>query len=96
MLSRHDILSALALAKPALKEKYSVNTIALFGSFSRNDATSKSDIDLLVDFNGPIGIGFVRLAEELETLLQHRVDLVSLNGIKPKYLRVIKQELIYV
>ncbi len=70
--------------------------MALFGSYSRNDATEESDVDILVDFEKAIGIQFVDLADELEILLHHKVDLVSARAIKPKYLNAIKSDLIYV
>lgn len=69
---------------------YSVLTV-------RNKAVrDKSDIDLMVDFFEPVGIRFIELADELEEMLNQKVDLVSRNGIKPKYFRVIEPELIYV
>ena len=96
MLTRKEILAKLQLAKPAFEKKYSIKAMALFGSYSRNDATQKSDIDLLVEFDKNPGILFVDLADELELLLHHKVDLVTINAIKPKYLKAIKPDLIYV
>ncbi len=96
MLNRSDILVMLQSAKPALEKKYNVKALALFGSYSRNDATPESDVDVLVDFEKSIGIEFVHLADELEMLLYHKVDLVSFKGIKPKYFNAIKPDLIYV
>jgi predicted nucleotidyltransferase len=97
MVNRQNILATLKLAKPALEKKYGVKALALFGSYSRNTAVAgKSDIDVMVAFSQPIGLAFVDLADELEQLLQNRVDLVSRNGIKPKYFTVIEPDLIYV
>jgi predicted nucleotidyltransferase len=96
MLSRNDILTKLQSVKPALHEKYSVKAMALFGSYSRNDNTADSDIDLLVDFDKTIGIRFIDLADELEEILRHKVDLISAKAIKPKYFQAIKPDLIYV
>lgn len=96
MLRRADILASLRLAFPSLEKKYNIKAMALFGSYSRNDATNESDVDILVDFTRNIGIRFIDLADELEELLHHKVDLVSLKGIKPKYLDAIKPDLIYV
>lgn len=96
MLTRLNILNTLQTAKPLLAEKYGVNMLALFGSYSRGEADAGSDIDLMVDFSKPIGIAFIDLADELEMLLHTKVDLVSRNGIKPKYFQSIEQELIYV
>jgi uncharacterized protein len=91
------ILTILKRAKPLLEKKYGVKDIALFGSYSRNTAiANKSDIDVMVDFSRPIGLAFVELADELEEMLQMKVDLVSRGGIKPKYFSVIEQDLIYV
>jgi predicted nucleotidyltransferase len=78
--------------KPALSSKYHINTLGLFGSVVRNDFTAESDIDILVDFNQPIGVEFIDLANELETLLKRKVDLVSRDGIKPKYFREIQHD----
>lgn len=71
--------------------------MALFGSYSRDTANQyTSDVDVMVDFPQPIGLAFVDLADELEDLLQLKVDLVSRGGIKPKYFCVIEPDLICV
>ena len=97
MPDKEIILATLKKAKPSLAKKYGVKELALFGSYSRNTAIpGKSDVDVLVDFSQPIGLAFVDLADELEQLLQMKVDLVSRGGIKPKYFIVIEPDLIYV
>lgn len=97
MADKLTILAMLKKAKPALQKKYGVKELALFGSYSRNTAIAgKSDVDVMVGFTQPIGLAFVDLADELETLLQLKVDLVSRGGIKPKYFTVIEPDLIYV
>lgn len=53
-------------------------------------------MDILVEFNRPIGIEFIDLAEELEQILQIKGDLVSKKGIKIKYFKSIETELAYV
>lgn len=97
MINRQIILAKLKQAKPSLEKKYGLKDMALFGSYSRNTAiTGSSDVDVMVAFDQPIGIAFVDLADELEQLLQTKVDLVSRNGIKPKYFTAIEPDLIYV
>ena len=76
--------------------KYGVNTLGLFGSIVRDDFTDQSDIDIVVTFSKPIDIDFFDLADELEEKLNRKVDLVSKNGIKPKYYEVIEPEILYV
>jgi predicted nucleotidyltransferase len=80
--------------KPELIKKYPIASIGLFGSIVRDDFNINSDI--IVDFNDKIGIEFITLADELEYKLNHKVDLVSRGGIKPKYFNVIEPEIIYV
>ncbi len=96
MNSLSTIQKKLQEIKPALVAKYGVNTIGLFGSVVRDDFTNESDIDIVVDFSKPIGIEFIDLAYELEAIFKRKVDLVSKKGIKPKYMRVIEPEIIYV
>ena len=94
MLTSQEIIMTLKSAKPLLEEKYSVKTLALFGSYSRNEASDSSDVDILVAFHKNIGILYIDLADELELILHQKVDLVSANAIKPKYFDAIKPDLI--
>ena len=71
MSEKQTIITILKKAKPSLEKKYGVKDLALFGSYSRNEAnTDKNDVDIMVDFSQPIGLAFVDLADELEQLLQ--------------------------
>ncbi|MEL6534557.1 MAG: nucleotidyltransferase domain-containing protein [Bacteroidota bacterium] len=70
--------------------------MAIFGSRARGDYHTESDLDILVEFHASIGLGFVDLAEELEAILNTKVDLVSKGGLKPKYLEAIQEDLVYV
>jgi hypothetical protein len=90
----NEVKSTLAQMKPDLLSKYPIATIGLFGSIVRDDFTEKSDIDIIVEFNGKIGIEFIDLAEELEQKLNRKVDLVSRRGVKPKYLEVIDPQIV--
>ena len=96
MQSLKTIQYQLEKAKPKLSSKYGISQFGLFGSVTRDDFTDESDIDILVDFYRPIGIEFIDLADELEQLLHRKVDLVSRNGLKPKYFSEIQNDIIYV
>nr|WP_231876016.1 nucleotidyltransferase family protein [Mucilaginibacter sp. L294] len=96
MIQLNNIKKTLALFKTELVERYPIASLGLFGSVVRDDFTENSDIDIIVDFNQPIGIEFVTLADELEKKLKRKVDLVSRGGIKDKYFRVIEPEIVYV
>lgn len=70
--------------------------MAIFGSYSRGENTVESDLDVLVEIDGNIGIRFIDLADEIEEIVGLKVDLVSRNGIKDGYLKAINPDLIYV
>jgi predicted nucleotidyltransferase len=91
-----EIKSILQQLKPELARKFHVQSIGLFGSIVRDDFTANSDIDIIVDFDQPIGIEFIDLADFMEQKLQKKVDLVSKNGIKDKYYKAIQSEIVYV
>lgn len=91
-----SIKRILTHLKPELAEKYFVNSIGLFGSIVRDDFTQKSDVDIIVDFSKPVGVEFIDLADYLESKLSKKIDLVSRNGVKPKYFHQIESEIIYV
>ncbi len=92
-----DIKSALKEQKTILKEKYGVKSIAIFGSYSRGEQSPLSDIDLLVEFEKPIGLKFMELADYLEKILEIKVDLLTQKAIKKKPLlwTTVKEDLIY-
>jgi predicted nucleotidyltransferase len=96
MKSLQEIKSTLSNHKDHLFTDYPIKSLAIFGSYSRNEQNKKSDLDIIVEFNGKIGIRFIDLADELEELVGFRIDLVSKNGIKEKYYQSISSDLIYV
>jgi hypothetical protein len=96
MINKENIANILKANKLDLLARYHLKSIGIFGSFTREDFKDDSDIDILIDYEQPIGIEFIDLAEELEKILNLKVDLVSKNGIKPKYLEEIQKDLVYV
>ena len=96
MTTLSNIKETLRNNKERLFQKYGLNLIAIFGSYSHGQHTVNSDVDILVDFKKPIGIEFIDLANELEAFLETKVDLVSKNGVKPDYFKQIELELTYV
>lgn len=92
----NSIIEILQKHKSELVDKYGLSQLAIFGSYARRQQRENSDVDILVEFNRPIGLEFIDLAEELEQILQIKVDLVSKKGIKKKYFNSIETELAYV
>ncbi len=66
----------------------------LFGSFSRDEATEDSDIDILVelDYSKHIGLGFISMKFDLEEKLHKKVDLVSNNTVSKYILPFINRD----
>ena len=79
---------------PSLTREFPVRRMALFGSAARGEATEASDLDIQVEVDPSIGLGFVTLAERLEQALGRRVDLVSRRAVKPALWKQIEPELL--
>ena len=79
---KNDILNKLSDLKPILYRDYSVRQIGLFGSFSDDSCTEDSDIDLLVEFERPIGWKYFSLEIYLENVLKEQIKDRILNQVK--------------
>jgi uncharacterized protein len=81
------VLQILKQKNNELTGKFGVKSLLLFGSVARDEATSTSDVDLLAEFNRPVGyFGLFALQEYLENLLGCSVDLGTPDSLKP-YMR---------
>ncbi len=67
---------------------YGIRRMALFGSVLRDDFTPESDVDVLVEFHPGVrvGLAFIRLQDELSSILGRKVDLHT-PGSLSKYFR---------
>ena len=93
--SLDEIKEVIKKHKDELKEKYSVKEIGIFGSIVRGEAKEDSDVDILVEFEKPIGLfKFLELEEYLSNLIGRRVDLVSKKALKPHIGKHILEEVV--
>ena len=77
--------------------RHGVKSLAVFGSIARGEARADSDLDVLVEFNRPVGLfEFIRLKYFLEELTGCRVDLVTPDAIRPGMRNNILSEAHYV
>jgi predicted nucleotidyltransferase len=91
-----DIKEILERHKNELRQKYKVKEIAVFGSYARGEQKDISDIDIMIEFEEPVGFEFIHLADYLEKILGIKVDLTTQDAIKINRWRYIKEDLIYV
>jgi predicted nucleotidyltransferase len=70
--------------------------LALFGSYSRDQQTKESDIDIMIDFSRPVGIEYMEVVYLLkEAFATVDVQVVSKKAIKAKYYERLKNDLLY-
>lgn len=93
-----EIKNILGSKKGYFHKKYGVSEMAVFGSYTRDDYTENSDVDVMVSFDRRIGLKFVDLAFEMEDLLGREVDLVTRDALekKPRLYKYIKEDIQYV
>jgi hypothetical protein len=96
-MSRSEIVQILKDFKKNYALKYGIMLIGVFGSFARDEATDKSDVDIVVKTTTPDPFNIVHIKEDLETRLNQHVDIVRLrDNMSPLLLKRIKKEAIYV
>jgi predicted nucleotidyltransferase len=96
-VNRKQALEIIAHNRDRLAKDYGIKSLALFGSVARNEAAPGSDVDLLVEFDRPVGLFHLsRTQHYLESILGiSKVDLVLRDGIKPALKEHILREAIY-
>ena len=96
-MRRQDVLHILQKERRELVDLYNISTLAVFGSVARDDARQDSDVDILVEFNRPVGLfQFIELQQRLESLLGSKVDLGTPRSLKPRIKEQVLQEAIRV
>ncbi|HUV82490.1 MAG TPA: nucleotidyltransferase family protein [archaeon] len=96
MKPKKVILDKLIEEQSLLKKEYQVKTIGIFGSYARDEQTETSDVDVLVEFESPIGFfKFMKLEDYLSEKLGLKVDLVTPDALKPLIKSNILEETVY-
>ncbi len=77
--------------------RFNVKSLSLFGSVARDEAGPSSDIDVLVEFNGPARFDdYMDLKFFLEDLTGRRVDLVTNRSLHPGLRPYVERDLLRV
>ena len=96
-MKRATIITLLHDHREMLAEQFGARHLSLFGSAARDEMRPDSDVDVLVEFDGPATYdGYFSLKDCLEQLLSRPVDLVTTKGLKPRARQHVEQDLIRV
>ena len=96
-MTRSEILETLSKYKNENAEKYGINNIGLFGSFSKDNGRCESDIDIVIETSEPDLFKLVHIKEELEKLFNITIDIVRKREKMNPYLKKhIEKDAIYV
>jgi len=97
MKSLDEIKEIIDIHKDELRKEYGLKEIGVFGSYVHGAQRADSDLDILIEFEKPVGfVKFLRLENKLSDLLGVRVEMVTKKALKPFIGKRILQEVIYV
>jgi len=96
MKTLDEIKDILAQHKEELEQRYKVKGTGIFGSYVRGEQRKRSDVDILVEFEQPLGLfKFMDLEDYLAALIGTKVDLVSKVALKPRIGEHILKGVVY-
>ncbi len=91
-----DVIELLREHKDDIRARFRVKSIGVFGSHACGTPAQASDVDVLVEFDAPVGFyEFLDLKEFLEGLFGTGVDLATVNALKPLIRDRILKEVVY-
>lgn len=95
-LQLREAISANLVQVYAVLERYGARNPRVFGSVARGDATSASDVDLLVDLDvgGNPLLRVAGMSEELGAVLGIRVDVVTDSLLRERVSATVHAELV--
>ena len=100
MMTRENVIEILRKELPYFVSQYGVKKIGLFGSYAKGTPAKGSDVDILVEFEKPIGLKFIEFAEYVEKLLGSKTDILTpagVDGIRiKKVAENIRSSIVYV
>ena len=96
-MNAQETIRLLSAKLPAIRARFGVDELAIFGSVARNEALPTSDVDVLVDFTQrPTFDNYMGLKLYLEELFGTGVDLVIHSDLRPALLPRVEQEALIV
>jgi len=95
-MDTNEVITKLRQVKPYLQQQYAVKSVGLFGSFADGTHTDDSDVDIIVEFEQPVGWRFFTLEKYLEQTFNRKIDLVTANALKEQARPFILSQVQYV
>lgn len=98
-MTKNEILKYLTEMKSEFSHRFGIETLALFGSFSRDEETNESDIDILYQLkkNAKLSLfAYAKFKTILEESLGREVDLVRSEKLKDSLRKYVQKDIIYV
>ena len=96
-MAARTVLAKLRVLKPILKERYGIESFAIFGSVAGGVSTKSSDIDIaILEMNPKSGFDLIRAKNFLQNELNMQVDIGALSAMKHFVRKRVEKDLIYV
>jgi predicted nucleotidyltransferase len=96
-MTRLEILEILKKYKNENAEKYGINNLGLFGSYSKDEGRDDSDIDIIIETSKPDPFNLIHIKDELEKMLHKTIDIVrNRDNMNPYLKKHIEKVVIYV
>lgn len=96
-MNRDEVLDRLRQHKQVMRERFDVTGLALYGSFARNQATSESDVDVLVEFGEPPNWrSYFGAQAYLEDLFGRPVDMSTIGEVRSEIRAYVERDTINV
>ena len=99
MIQKQEILNYLKSHQEYYYNRFGIKFIGLFGSYAREEANEKSDIDILykIDKDKKLSLfQYLKLNKQLEDFFRTKIDLVRDETLKPQLKQYIQKEITYV
>ena len=96
-MTKQAILETLQQCRPEVQARFHAQIKGIFGSQARGDSTSRSDLDVLVDFGPEADLfDFVGLCGFLEETFKCPVDLVPISSIREEIKDQVLAQAVYI
>lgn len=95
----NNIIQMLQNSLPALKSKYPLQTLGVYGSYSRGEETANSDLDIVYETLPDTFLTlqhFLSLQRELNQITQLKIDLVNKKYMNEVVWLTAQKDVIYV